>query len=171
MNEPSMPRWYVVQTQVHAEIKAAQNLIRQGYAVYLPRYLKRRRHARKIDLVASPLFARYLFVSIDTAAQRWRSVQSTFGVARLVMNGDQPAFVPDTIVAGLRQREDDKGFVRMERASAFSPGEKVRVLSGAFLDSIASFERMSDSDRVAVLLDFLGQKVRVTLDRDMVAAA
>jgi transcriptional antiterminator RfaH len=171
MKEPSMPHWYVVQTQVHAEAKAAHNLIRQGYEVYLPRYLKRRRHARKVDLVPSPLFARYLFVSIDIATQRWRSVQSTFGVARLVMNGDQPALVPDAIVVALRQREDDKGFVKMERANPFSPGEKVRVLSGAFLDSIASFEGMSDSDRVAILLDFLGQKVRVTLDRDMVAAA
>lgn len=171
MKEPQSTRWYVVQTQTQAEAKAAQNLIRQGYEVYLPRYLKRRRHARKIDLVPSPLFARYLFVSIDIATQRWRSVQSTFGVARLVTNGDEPASVPDAIVAALRHREDEKGFVKMERAIAFSPGEKVRVLAGAFFDSIASFEGMSDSDRVAVLLDLFRQKVRVTLDLEMVAAA
>lgn len=171
MSDLTKPRWYVVQTQIHAEAKAAHNLMRQGYEVYLPRYLKRRRHARKIDMVPSPLFARYLFVSIDVATQRWRSVQSTFGVSRLVMNGDEPAFMPDAIVAALRQREDDKGFVKMERVNAFSPGEKVRVLAGVFLDSIASFEEISDSGRVAILLDLLGQKVRVTLDQDMVAAA
>ena len=43
-------RWYVVQTQPHAESKAMGHLIRQGFAAYLPRYLKRRRHARKIRL-------------------------------------------------------------------------------------------------------------------------
>ena len=32
---------------------------------YLPRYLKRRRHARRVDIVAAPLFPRYLFVAID----------------------------------------------------------------------------------------------------------
>ena len=29
--------WYVVQTQVNAEAKAARNLIRQGFDIYLPR--------------------------------------------------------------------------------------------------------------------------------------
>ena len=45
-------------------------------------------------MVASPLFPRYMFVAIDVAVQRWRSIQSTIGVARLVCNGDHPAEVP-----------------------------------------------------------------------------
>ena len=52
MSEAVDIRWYVVQTQVNGELKAAQNLVRQGFEVYLPRYLKRRRHARKIDFAA-----------------------------------------------------------------------------------------------------------------------
>ena len=76
--------WYVVQTQVNAEAKAARNLMRQGFEIYLPRYLKRRSHARKIEKVAAPLFPRYLFVCVDMEKQRWRSIQSTFGVSRLV---------------------------------------------------------------------------------------
>ncbi len=79
MSEAVDTRWYVVQTQVNGEAKAAQNLLRQGYEIYLPRYLKRRRHARKVDFVAKPLFPRYMFVTIDMATQRWRSIQSTFG--------------------------------------------------------------------------------------------
>ncbi len=67
------------------------NLIRQGFEIYLPRYLKRRRHARKVDVVAAPLFPRYVFINIDMATQRWRPIQSTFGVSHLVMNGDEPA--------------------------------------------------------------------------------
>ena len=43
--------WYVVQTQVNAEAKAARNLVHQGFEIYLPRYLKRRSHARKIEKV------------------------------------------------------------------------------------------------------------------------
>ncbi len=82
------------QTQVNGEAKAAQNLIRQGFEIYLPRYLKRRRHARKIDFTAKPLFPRYMFVAIDVATQRWRSIQSTFGVSHLISNGDDPATVP-----------------------------------------------------------------------------
>lgn len=164
-------RWYVVQTQVNCEAKAAQNLLRQGYQVYLPRYLKRRRHARKVDFSAKPLFPRYMFVAIDMAAQRWRSIQSTFGVSRLVTNGDEPATVPGGIVEALKCREDEKGFIRMDRRPAFAPGDKVRILAGAFMDNAGLFAGTADQDRVSILLEMLGRKVRILLDADMVAAA
>lgn len=171
MSEVVGARWYVVQTQVNGETRAAQNLLRQGFEIYLPRYLKRRRHARKVDFAARPLFPRYLFVAIDVAMQRWRSIQSTQGVSRLVCNGEEPAVVLGGVVAALKAREDTKGFVRMDAACAFSLGEKVRVLSGAFTDSAGLFDGMGDRDRVAILLDMLGRKVRVYLDADLVAAA
>jgi transcriptional antiterminator RfaH len=170
VNERMGACWYVVQTQVNGEAKAAQNLLRQGYEIYLPRYLKRRRHARKTDFVARPLFPRYMFVAIDMATQRWRSIQSTFGVARLVCNGDDPASVPDGVVSALKARED-AGFVKMDMRPAFSPGDKVRVLAGVFMDNAGLFNGMADRDRVSILLDMLGRKVRVLLDADMVAAA
>ena len=171
MSEPTSGQWYVVQTQTNGEFKAAQNLLRQGFCVYLPRYLKRRRHARKIDLTARPLFPRYLFVAIDMSTQRWRSIQSTFGVARLVSNGDDPAMVPDGVVRALKAREDAKGFIVMESRPFFAPGDRVRVQVGAFMDSEGLFSGVADHDRIAILLDMLGRKVRVCLDADMIAAA
>jgi transcriptional antiterminator RfaH len=161
----------VVQTQVNGESKAAQNLLRQGFEIYLPRYQKRRRHAHKVDFVARPLFPRYMFVAIDVATQRWRVIQSTQGVSRLVCNGEEPAAVPDGVLGALRAREDGRGFVKMETKPAFAPGDKVRVLAGAFVDSAGLFDGMGDQDRVAILLDMLGRKVRVHLDVDLVAAA
>jgi transcriptional antiterminator RfaH len=171
MSEATGARWYVVQTQVNGEAKAAQNLQRQGYDFYLPRYLKRRRHARKVDFTAKPLFPRYMFVAIDMATQRWRSIQSTFGVTRLVCNGDDPAVVPDGVVPALKAREDDKGFVKLDLRPTFTPGDKVRVLAGAFMDNAGLFNGPADHDRVSILLDMLGRKVRVLLDADIVAAA
>jgi len=164
-------RWYVVQTQPNGEAKAALNLKRQGYEIYLPRYLKRRSHARKIDITARPLFPRYLFVAVDQATQRWRAIQSTFGVARLVCNGDAPASVPEGVVGLLKAREGADGFIRMETRPTFAPGDKVRVLSGAFTDCAGLFTGLADHDRVAILLDMLGRKVRVLLDASLVSAA
>ena len=57
--------WYVAQTHPRAEMKASQHLGRQGFEVYLPRYLKKRRHARRTDTIAAPLYPGYLFVAID----------------------------------------------------------------------------------------------------------
>lgn len=163
--------WYVVQTQVNAEAKAVRNLLRQGFEPYLPRYLKRRSHARKIDRVAAPLFPRYLFVRVDAVSQRWRSIQSTFGVSHLVLNGSEPARISKQIVAALKAREDEGGFIKLDLRRQFSLGAKVRVLAGAFADNLGLFDGLCDRDRVAILLDFLGRQVRVSLDADMVAAA
>ena len=164
-------RWYVVQTHVHAETKAVMHLGRQGYATYLPRYLKRRRHARRIETVAAPLFPRYLFVAIDRAAQRWRSIQSTIGVTHLVCNGDEPATVPHGVIEGLRGREDEGGLIRLDTRPRFAPGDKVRVVDGVFDACVGLFEGMADRERVAILLDLLGRKVRVVLDGESIAAA
>jgi transcriptional antiterminator RfaH len=91
-------KWYVAHTHAHAEAKAL-NLRRHGYAVFFPRYRKRRRHARRIEIVSAPLFPRYVFVLVDRATQRWRAIGSTFGVAHLVWHGDEPAVVPDKVIA------------------------------------------------------------------------
>jgi len=163
--------WYVVQTQVNAEARAARNLIRQGFEIYLPRYLKRRSHARKIEKVAAPLFPRYMFVRVDIATQRWRSIQSTFGVSCIVSNGADPAPVAGKVLHLLRAKEDESGFIRIDQRPSFATGQKVRVLTGAFADIIGLFDGLGDRERVAILLDLLGQKVRVSIDADLIAAA
>ena len=66
MNTLMGHRWYVVRTQPHSENKASAHLGRQGFETYLPRYLKRRRHARRVETVQAALFPCYLFVAIDT---------------------------------------------------------------------------------------------------------
>ena len=166
----SSPRWYVVQTHAHAEARAMTHLQRQGFATYLPRYLRRRRHARRVETVAAALFPRYLFVAIDLASQRWRAIQSTVGVARLVCNGADPATVPDAVLAQLRSREEG-GFIQLPPPPQFTAGDQVCVLDGAFAACLGLFEGMRDEERVAILLDLLGRKVRVVLDVDLVTAA
>jgi transcriptional antiterminator RfaH len=163
--------WYAVHVHPHAEQKAALHLERQGFATYLPRYLKRRRHARRIETVAAPLFPRYLFVGIDLATQRWRAIQSTVGVVGLVRNGDKPVLVPPRIIGALKNREDERGFIALNDNHRFSAGDKVRVVDGVFSDQLGFFENHCDRDRVTLLLDLLGRKVRVVIDNLSVVAA
>jgi transcriptional antiterminator RfaH len=164
-------RWYVAQTHPHAEVKASEHLRRQGFGIYLPRYLKERRHARRADRIAAPLFPRYVFVSIDLATQRWLSIDSTFGVTKLIRNGDVPALVPQHIIDELKYREDGNGFVPLIRRPRFAPGDKIRVVGGAFSDCCGLYDGMSSRERVAILLDLLGRKVRTIVATDFIEAA
>lgn len=164
-------RWYVVQSQPNAEAKAATHLIRQGFATYLPRYLKRRRHARRVETVSASLFPRYLFVGIDLNVQRWRSIFSTVGVSRLVCHGELPTPIASSVIEALKAREDGGGFIQLDQRPKFRRGDKIRVTDGAFAECLGLYESMKDSDRVAILLDLLGRKVRVMVDVELVAAA
>ena len=89
-----MIRWYAVYTQPHAETKALEHILRQGYSAYLPRYRAQISHARRRQTVLRPLFPRYLFAGIDRAAMPWRPILSTFGVTDIVRAGDEPVPVP-----------------------------------------------------------------------------
>lgn len=169
MNASGM-RWYVVHTQPNNESRAAVHLERQGFSTYLPRYLKRRRHARRVETVPAPLFPRYMFVAIDMAVQRWRSIYSTIGVSRLVCAGDEPTAISENLIADLKRREAD-GYVQLQQRPQYRAGDKLRVLDGVFADCLGLYEGMPDSERVTILLDLLGRKVRVMLDVDAVVAA
>lgn len=166
----SSKRWYVVVTQPNAETRAEENLQRQGFSVYLPRYRRTRRHARKTEVVLRPLFPRYLFVGLDLARDRWRSVQSTFGVQGMVIIGDRPSAVPEQVIEAIQARQDEDGLVRMA-APGLPKGTKVRILDGIFEDAVGVFERVAGEQRVAVLLQLLGREVMALLPTESVAAA
>jgi transcriptional antiterminator RfaH len=122
-------------------------------------------------MIKAPLFPRYVFISIDLATQRWRSVLSTFGVSRLVCNGELPSQVPDEVIAELKGRENEIGLVQFNLAPRFKVGDRVRVTTGPFVDCLGLYEGMRDCERVAILLELLGRKVRATLDSDYLTAA
>jgi len=153
-------RWYVVHTQPQNERRAELNLQRQGFATYLPRYLRNRRHARKTETVARPLFPRYLFVGLDVARDRWRAIHSTFGVCQLVLAGDEPAPVPEGIVEEIRARESN-GFVALGLPAGLKAGSQVRLVDSIFANYQGVIDRIADDHRIAVLLELLGREVRV----------
>ena len=105
------------------------------------------------------------------AIHRWRSIHSTVGVARLVCNGEAPAAIDSGIIDGLKSRENEQGYIQLERRPQFAAGDKVRVREGVFCDCLGLFESLGDRERVAILLELLGRKVRVVLDEVFVVAA
>jgi transcriptional antiterminator RfaH len=163
--------WYAVHTHPRGEVKALEHLGRQGYETYLPRYARKIRHARKTERVVRALFPRYLFVRLDLTTQGWRSIRSTIGVADIVCLGDQPTPLPDGVVDVLKAQEDAEGFVQFVNVPRFKKGDSVFVLSGPFAQQLGLCDGITDNQRIAILLDLLGRKVRVMLDVEAVKAA
>jgi transcriptional antiterminator RfaH len=160
---PALHRWYVAQTHSFAEESSRRQLVLQGFEVFLPLYLKERRHARRVSRSPVPLFPRYLFVALDAARQRIRSVNGTIGVVRLISAGDSPIPIADGVVEELMLRRDAAGLIPLARRKTLAVGDTVRIAHGAFAETLGLVEGISGSDRVTILLDLLGRKVRVVI--------
>jgi transcriptional antiterminator RfaH len=162
--------WYVVNTQVRREAIASSNLRRQGYDVFLPVISKTVRHARKVRSVLEAYFPGYLFVRVDISSQRWRPIESSIGVLRLIKAGTEPTAAPAGLVESLIERSGLDGLLRLED-DGLQPGQVVRITQGPFADSLAVVDRASGEERVRVLLTLLGQATAVSLARHDVVLA
>jgi transcription termination/antitermination protein NusG len=162
------PRWYLVRALTGRETFAVEQLERQDFVVFLPKQPKTIRHARRLTVRLAAYFPGYLFVRLDLAAQRWRSINGTLGVAYLVGPGERPAPVPEGVVEALMEAADARGVIEGPPLQA---GQTVRIIAGAFADRLAIIERLDDAGRVRVLLDIVSGRVPITIGRDMLGDA
>ena len=160
-------RWFVARVLPHREASAQFNLHRQGYRSFAPGLRRTIRHARTMRNVIAPLFPGYIFVILDLSADRWRCVNSTIGVASLIMGVEQPTPVPPGIVEALVAATESSGTVRLDRDLEI--GQKLRILSGPFAATLCRLAHLDDKGRVRVLLEFMGAEVSARLDRSCVA--
>ncbi len=155
-----MSQWVVVYTHVNSETRAEINLRHQGCDVYLPRYARTRRHARRVERVVRPLFPRYLFVAYDPDQIRWRAINNTIGVSRIMLDGERPLTAPQKVIDTIQARENGDGLVRLGDRSMFKPGQCVRIDDGPFSEQMAIFKCADDRHRAVVLINLLGRQVK-----------
>jgi transcription elongation factor/antiterminator RfaH len=161
-------RWYLVQCLARREAFAAHNLEAQGFRVFYPFFMKTVRHARKFRVVRQALFPGYLFVILDLDKDRWRSVNGTLGVSRLVMGQDYPQAVPRGVVEAIVENLDEAGALDMKRG--LRPGAKARVVGGPFSDILGEIVALDDRGRARVLLEIMHGKMIVEIDQSKLQA-
>lgn len=137
-----MADWYLIHTKPRQERTAQLNLERQHYTVYLPMHAYRKR--------IEPLFARYLFIHLDSESDDWGPIRSTRGVANLVRFGGVPAKVPDDLIKFLQNEED--GHLE-QKAERFCQGDSVEITEGVLAGYQGIFQAETSAERAAVLLN------------------
>jgi transcriptional antiterminator RfaH len=152
--------WAVARSEPGREATAVNFLGRGGYGTYLPRIREWRiNHGRRVA-VTPPLFPNYLFCRIEAG---WWSARWCIGVAAMILSGDQPARVPDAVIAELQGRERD-GYVELPEPPRLKPGDPIRVTAGALAGMVGLYAGLRGHERVAVLLGVLGTAVLPTGD-------
>lgn len=159
----SSKKWFAVQCLARREKYAQLNLENQRFRTFLPNLSKTVRHARRVLTVQQALFPGYLFIGLDLDRDRWRSVNGTFGVSRLIMSGERPARVPEEFIADLIRHTDEKGLVRLDHG--LKVGQSVKILSGPMADLLGELVSLDDNGRVRVLLEIMNGKTIVRMNR------
>jgi transcriptional antiterminator RfaH len=154
-----MAYWAVAQLQPQREAFALSMLARADFQVYAPRLREwRTMRGGRQQQYERPLFPGYAFLLIQL---QWHAARWCPGVVRLVMNGLQPAKVPDAVVDEIRGREHN-GAIELPKRM-LKCGDRIRILAGPFKGHLAIYAGMSAHERAAVLLQILGAATRVTL--------
>jgi transcriptional antiterminator RfaH len=154
-----MSYWCACRLVPRRENLALHCLALAGFETYFPRLRDRRiRFGRTIENRPA-LFPGYCFVLIQL---QWHAARWAPGTLGLIMDGVQPAKVPDNVISEIRGREMN-GLIDLPRPGELKRGARVQILRGPFTGHLAIFADMRPRQRVEILLQLLGGEQRVTL--------
>lgn len=156
--------WFVAQLRPQGLKRARDHLHRQKFKTFTPELESNTVRAGVPRQIRKPLFPGYLFISFNPADPKWTAINSTRGVARLILNRPhQPTPLPQPLMAEIMARYNKAG-VRHPPVD-LAVGDKIRVLAGPFAEIVTSIETLPDQERIGVLIDLMGRKVKASLTR------
>ena len=159
---PLTMHWYVIHTKTRQEQRALLNLQQQGYECYLPVLTAEKLCQRGMYVVEEPLFARYLFIRLDTSlsGKSWGSIRSTKGVSCLVTFGTEPAKIDERLIEILRAQKD---VLCSQPQRLFTQGERVLVTDGPFTGIEAIYQMNDGENRAMVLIELLSKPTQLKI--------
>jgi len=168
---PALPPWFVIQTKPSEEVRAQANLSAWGLQTFAPlrRVSKVNQFTGKPSFFSKPLFPRYIFARFDPDLF-WHKVSYTRGVQKVLSFGLGPVPVSEQTIEAIRARMDRDGYVRI--GEDFEPGERVRIKHGSWRGVEGIFDsRITDSERVKILLTSIKYQASITVPGEMVERA
>jgi transcriptional antiterminator RfaH len=161
--------WYALRSKSRKEDAVFRQAQSQGFEVFYPSLRVHPVNPRSRKIV--PYFPGYLFVAADleqVGISVFNWMPHTLG---LVSFGGEPSIVPENLILAIQKRVDEINEAGGEVFDGLKPGETVWISSGPFEGYDAIFDaRVPGSERVRVLLEFLGnrRKVPVVLDASQI---
>ena len=149
-----MMQWYVLHTKPQKESLVFEQLCLRKIEAYYPKMRIKpvNPRARKIQ----PYFPGYVFAHVDLDLFGTSSIQWIPGMHKLVTYGDEPAFLPASLLLTIRKKIDEINLTTDERLHKLNPGDLVEIKSGPFAGYRAIFDAcLSGNERVRILLQML----------------
>ena len=156
MNSTTERRWYLVQCKPKQDLRALENLQRQGYECLLPLHKVEYLQKGQWQIKEEPLFPGYLFIELNTLQDNWMPIRSTRGISQIVRFGAEPLPVPREIIERLQCGDSAP-------EQTFKPGEKVIISWAGSSGLEAIFLAKDGTERVLLLLKILQREIRISI--------
>lgn len=160
--------WYCFKALPKKEHIAANLLSKvDGVEALCPRisYFKKTKRG-KVRFIES-LFPGYVFIKADLV-EFYRIIRSTQGIRDVVAFGDRIPMMPEAFIEDLRQNIGEDSTKELPEP-VIEAGQDVVIMEGPFKDIQAVVTGALDGhQRVALLLDFLGRQMEVSVPVDVV---
>jgi transcriptional antiterminator RfaH len=151
--------WFIIQLKPNSHNQALKNLTRQGFETFLPLNDVTLRKASRFVTITKPLFPGYMFVSFDRAESDWHKINNTYGVSRLITFNSIIKSIPTIFIDHLMKRYDLSG--KLIPVQKLKKGDRVTVSKGPFANFIASVEEYETDQRISILMDLMGRKIKL----------
>ncbi len=150
--------WVLIYTKAGQEIKANENLQKQGFKTFLPLIAPTNKDSGFNCPV--PIFPRYFFAQIDLQLDNWTSINSSYGVSKIVMFSQKFTPIPNNIIKLIQNKLDESGIYKEEVSLVdYQKGDSVCIKEGRFAGVDAIFLSKKSNDRVRLLLKLLNTSV------------
>ena len=156
--------WYLLKYKTNKQNIALLNLKRQGFKIFFPTMEVTRRVNAQFKNEIIPLFPGYLFIAFDLKNDNWNSVNSTFGVSKIICSGNLPSKVPMSIINALKNRCDENH--KIVTSNQIKKGDSVKVIKGSFSGFVGTIEKINSKNRIMILLRFMETKSKLFINID-----
>ena len=151
--------WFILQFKPNSHLQAVKNLNQQGFETFLPLNDTTSRKASRFVINTKPLFPGYMFILFDKTEPKWRKINNTYGVSRLITFNSILKSIPTTFVEDLKRRCDLSD--KLIPLKKLQKGDQVKLLNGPFTNFIATVEKYETDQRIWILMDIMNQKTKI----------
>lgn len=156
-----MSSWFLIYCKSRQEVRAEENLVRQGFDVFRPTInVVKAKIGCQNTVKSEPLFPGYLFIKVDPSVKSIGPVHSTLGVSNFVKFGDSYAVASDTLIDNIKLNVDRQNVFTKDGHSLKS-GDEIYVHGHGFDQVKAIYCNACGYERAIILMTILGRESKL----------
>lgn len=163
MNKKPSETWLIAQIKRNSYHLACRNLVRQDFEIFIPKMKITVKKEKKFIIKDVFVFPGYIFIKINKQNSNWTKINNTYGVSKLLTFNNSPAEISNDLIIDLKIRYE----VNMDRLTGvgLQKGDLIKFQYGPFVEHMAKIESLEETNRIWVLLEFLGGYRKLKLQK------